>query len=86
MQFFIKNLSILQNIAIGFREGLNTDWWVEIKTTYPSCTYYFGDFDNLREAKKYCSGYIEDLQSEGAQGIKVRIKRCEPQLLTICDE
>jgi len=86
MQFLSKNLSILKNIAIGFMEGLNTDWWVEIKTTSPSCTYYFGDFDNLREAKKFCPGYIEDLQSEGARGIKVRIKRCEPQLLTICEE
>ncbi|HEY9693415.1 MAG TPA: DUF1816 domain-containing protein [Oculatellaceae cyanobacterium] len=78
--------TIIKNVTIGFFEGFNTDWWVEIKTTYPRCTYYFGDFDNLREAKEYCSGYIEDLQSEGARGIKVSIKRCQPQAFTICEE
>ncbi|HCF30647.1 MAG TPA: hypothetical protein DEV81_26415 [Cyanobacteria bacterium UBA11049] len=30
--------------------------------------------------------YIEDLNSEGAQGIVVVIKRCQPEFLTICEE
>lgn len=57
-------------------------WWVEISTQNPSCLYYFGPFDSLLEAKSYESGYVEDLQSENAQDIRVIIKQCQPQVLT----
>jgi hypothetical protein len=62
------------------------DWWVEIMTTKPHCIYYFGPFSNREEAVIAYSGYVEDLENEGAQGIVVVIKRCAPKILTICDE
>lgn len=58
-------------------------WWVEITTDLPRCTYYFGPFATSQEAEEYHSGYLEDLQQEGAQGITVVIKRCKPTKLTI---
>ncbi len=60
----------------------NFPWWVEIYTVKPRCLYYFGPFDSMAEAKEYQSGYIEDLEKEGAEGITVAIKQCKPQELT----
>jgi Domain of unknown function (DUF1816) len=62
---------------------LGQAWWVEVSTTQPKCTYYFGPFVDAKEAEKAISGYIEDLESESAQGIQVQIKRCKPERLTI---
>lgn len=67
-------------------EELITAWWAEILTTTPRCTYYFGPFQTSDEANAAYPGYIEDLDSEGSQGIVVVIKRCKPDQLTICDE
>lgn len=67
-------------------EELTTDWWAEIITTKPRCTYYFGPFETDVEAKETYFGYIEDLDSEGATGIVVVIKRCHPKVLTLCEE
>jgi hypothetical protein len=53
-------------------------WWVEIQTSSPECTYYFGPFMTESEAKRYTDGYREDLEKEGAEGIKIRIRRCNP--------
>jgi Domain of unknown function (DUF1816) len=58
-------------------------WWVEITTDRPPCTYYFGPFTTAVEADAAKSGYVEDLESESAQGIQVAIKRCKPVQLTI---
>jgi hypothetical protein len=58
-------------------------WWVEITTERPHCTYYFGPFATAVEADQAKAGYIEDLESESAQGILVAIKRCKPVQLTI---
>ncbi|NHC36008.1 DUF1816 domain-containing protein [Scytonema millei] len=33
-----------------------------------------------------CSGYVEDLKSEAAQGIQIEIKRCQPSELTVFNE
>ena len=82
-------MRIIENIKqvfIGFMEGINTAWWAEVTTNNPRCTYYFGPFQSYGEAKQAYPGYIEDLNSEGAQGIVVVIKRCQPELLTICEE
>lgn len=57
-------------------------WWVEISTRQPSCLYYFGPFESSHEAQSYQPGYVEDLQMEGATGISVMIKQCQPQILT----
>lgn len=67
-------------------QELSKAWWVEIITSAPRCIYYFGPFEDYVEAKDTYPGYIEDLDSEGAQGIIVVIKRCQPEELTVCDE
>jgi len=61
-------------------------WWLEVKTDSPRCTYYFGPYLSPMEADAEKSGYIEDLQHEGATGISWQVKRCKPRELTICEE
>lgn len=59
-------------------------WWVEITTTQPKVIYYFGPFDSESEATAHQAGYVEDLQAEGAQDIKVlTTRRSTPAELTI---
>jgi Domain of unknown function (DUF1816) len=65
------------------QEQLELGWWVEISTTTPHCTYYFGPFECESSARSSQNGYIEDLEGEGAQGIAVWVKRCQPPQLTI---
>lgn len=77
---------IIRDIATGFLEGLSLDVWVEIRTEKPVCIYYFGPFHSKAEAKKACPGYVADLEAEGAKGIHVEIKRCNPPALTISRE
>lgn len=67
--------------------GTGKSWWIEIKTESPSCTYYFGPFNDANEAETYKAGYIEDLEQEGAQRIQAQVMRCsDPEKLTIFDE
>lgn len=73
----------MKEIWISILEFLGLAWWVEVKTESPECTYYFGPFATVKDAKVAQSGYIEDLELEGARGIKVEIKRCKPASLTI---
>ncbi|BAQ64629.1 diguanylate cyclase domain-containing protein [Geminocystis sp. NIES-3709] len=58
-------------------------WWIRIDTIKPDMTYYFGSFDNLWEAKENCSGYIEDLIEEKAEGITFDFQYINPPSLTI---
>ncbi|MEH2048207.1 DUF1816 domain-containing protein [Nostoc sp.] len=58
-------------------------WWVQINTAVPRCTYYFGPFDNEKEAQLSRSGYVEDLYQEEARDIIAVIKQCQPHILTI---
>lgn len=69
---------VLQFLGLAF--------WVEIVTDHPNCTYYFGPFSSGQEADTFKAGYVEDLETEGAQGISVSVKRCKPTDLTIFDE
>ena len=69
-----------------FLRVLGLAWWVEVVTSVPACTYYFGPFASAQEAKSAKPGYILDLEAEGAQGVQVAIKRCKPSRLTIFDE
>ncbi len=62
---------------------LGQAWWVEILTTQPQCTYYFGPFASINEASIAMPGYVEDLENELAQDIQTYIKRCKPSILTI---
>lgn len=59
-------------------------WWIEILTEQPKCTYYFGPFAGAEEAHLSSKGFVEDLEAEFAQCIKIKIDRhCQPDLLTI---
>jgi Domain of unknown function (DUF1816) len=58
-------------------------WWIKILTIQPNCTYYFGPFACKKEADIAITGYVEDLESELAQGIQTQVKRCKPVYLTI---
>lgn len=42
------------------------NYWVEILTEEPRCTYYFDPFEQSAEAKAAIPGYVEDLRIEGA--------------------
>lgn len=67
-------------------EFLGLAWWVEITTESPNCIYYFGPYGSSSQAKAAQSGFVADLEQEGARTIKVNIKRCKPTQLTVFDE
>ncbi|MBV9387858.1 MAG: DUF1816 domain-containing protein [Chroococcidiopsidaceae cyanobacterium CP_BM_ER_R8_30] len=62
------------------------DWWVEIVTQKPKCTYFFGPFVCAKEAELAIPGYVEDLEQESVQGIAIESKQCQPTELTICED
>lgn len=76
----------LKEAVINTFNRLGLAWWVEIVTQTPRCTYYFGPFLSSADAKLAIKGYLEDLETEGAQGIQVNVKRCKPNDLTIADD
>lgn len=61
-------------------------WWVEVVTETPHCTYYFGPFLSAKAAAAAKGGYVEDLEQEGAQDIRVTLKRFKPTRLTVADD
>lgn len=60
-------------------------YWLEIKTKNPSCTYYFGHFDHPIAARLMQQGYIQDLIEEKAIVTSIKLKRGNPEQLTIID-
>ncbi|MBU6228574.1 MAG: DUF1816 domain-containing protein [Cyanobacteria bacterium REEB459] len=67
--------------------GARQAWWLEVKTSRPVCTYYFGPFVSKAEACALKDGYIEDLEQEGAQNIRCVLKYCsDPVELTIIED
>jgi hypothetical protein len=76
----------LKEALINTFDSFGLAWWVEIGTQKPNCTYYFGPFISSAEAKSAITGYVEDLEVEGAQGIVVNVKRCKPGTLTITED
>ncbi|MEH1940988.1 MAG: DUF1816 domain-containing protein [Nostoc sp.] len=76
----------LKEVLINTFDYIGLAWWVEIVTQNPRCTYYFGPFLTSSDAKLSSIGYIEDLETEGAQGISVNVKRCKPNTLTIAED
>lgn len=80
--FFDSFKEVLTNLF----HSLGWAWWVEIVTQNPHCTYYFGPFLSVKEANAAKAGYLEDLEHEGAQEIRVNVKRCKPTALTIADD
>ncbi len=76
----------MKEFLISLLNFFGLAWWVEVKTSAPRCTYYFGPFMTAKEAEAAKAGYIEDIENEGAQGINVVIQRCKPIDLTIADD
>lgn len=76
----------IKEILTNFFQSLGWAWWIEISTQNPRCTYYFGPFLSTKEARTAINGYLEDLEQEGATGIKVAVKRCKPADLTIAED
>ena len=76
----------VKEVLVNLFHSFGWAWWVQIVTQTPRCTYYFGPFLSVKEAKAATLGYIEDLEQEGAQGIAVDVKRCKPDALTISDD
>lgn len=73
-----------QQFSVAPRASLlHLSWWVEINTSVPLCTYYFGPFENQAEARDSRTGYVDDLYQEGARDIVATTKYCQPQKLTI---
>jgi Domain of unknown function (DUF1816) len=75
--------SDVTDIWTDFLNLVGCAWWIEIFTAQPKCIYYFGPFAKIEEAQTAIAGYISDLESESAQGIRTQLKRCKPNLLTI---
>jgi hypothetical protein len=80
--FKSQGIRQLINVLLANRQT-TLPWWVEVQTSVPQCTYYFGPFDYHDEAKASRAGYVEDLEGEGASDIVVRVKQCQPDVLTI---
>lgn len=66
--------------SLGCQSELS--WWVEINTSVPLCTYYFGPFDTQEEARNSRTDYVNDLYQEGARDIVALVKHCQPNRLT----
>ncbi len=75
----------MKELITGALNSLGLAYWVRIDTSQPACTYYFGPFITVMEAKNAKGGYLEDLTNEGCSGIEVEIKRCKPTELTVFD-
>lgn len=67
-------------------EQLKWAWWVKVRTDQPNCTYYFGPFASKKSAEASQSGYVEDLEREGACGITIQTKWYKPKELTIYED
>lgn len=77
---------LMKELWLRLLSFLGIAYWVEITTSVPRCTYYFGPFVSRTAAEEAHLGYLEDLKEEGAQGIAMVVKQCKPGNLTIFDE
>lgn len=75
-----------QEASLHLLARLGLAQWVQIITINPSCTYYFGPFLTVKEAKLAQWGYIDDLLEEGAEILSVDIKKCKPIELTVFED
>lgn len=76
----------MEELILSILEFFGQAWWIEVKTQFPRCSYYFGPFVRKREAEKWKPGYIKDLEGEGAEIVSLVIKRCKPAILTQVEE
>ena len=73
----------MKNIFAKLLTSITQKHWIKVTTAKPSCTYYFGPFLTQKRAKSAQPGFIEDLESENAQGIKAEIQRCQPSRINL---
>jgi Domain of unknown function (DUF1816) len=73
----------ISEIWTDILDSIGQAWWIKISTVQPNCTYYFGPFACKKEADLAIAGYVEDLESESAQGIQTQVRCCKPTFLTI---
>ena len=73
---------------LGSLFGSKNAWWIEVRTTEPACTYYFGPFDMEKEAELAKKGYLDDLEQEGSKVVAASILPLDepPQQLTIYED
>ena len=76
----------MKEFLISLLNFFGLAWWVEVKTSAPRCIYYFGPFLTAPEAEAAKAGYVEDIENEGAEGLRVSILRCKPVTLTVADD
>ncbi|NJK68475.1 MAG: DUF1816 domain-containing protein [Microcoleus sp. CSU_2_2] len=76
----------MKELLISLLNFFGLAWWVEVKTSAPRCTYYFGPFMTASEAEAEKAGYLEDIENEGAQDISFSIQRCKPINLTVAED
>lgn len=76
----------MKELLINLLNFFGLAWWIEIVTAAPGCTYYFGPFLRAKEAEAAKAGYIEDLESEGSQVVKLAIARMKPRKLTVTND
>ncbi len=79
----MKMKELLKESYITALERMGKAWWIKIKTEQPLCTYYFGPFSNPKEAAEAQPNYLEDLETEQAQGISWNIEQSKPLELTL---
>lgn len=76
----------MQKILTRLPKYIASEYWIKVTTAKPSCTYYFGPFLTRKEAKLAQPGFLEDLETENAEGIKAEIRSSHPKELTVFDE
>lgn len=76
----------MKELLINLLNFFGLAFWVEIITEDPNCTYYFGPFLSAQEGHVAKAGYLEDLESEGANTRTVSVKRCKPSRLTLAED
>ncbi|NJL49444.1 MAG: DUF1816 domain-containing protein [Leptolyngbyaceae cyanobacterium SM2_5_2] len=76
----------MKDIWLNLKNLVSKNWWIEVTTSNPNCTYYFGPFDTAQEAESMQLGYLEDLLQEETSIMQVIIKQCQPKALTILAE
>ncbi|ERT06244.1 hypothetical protein M595_3798 [Lyngbya aestuarii BL J] len=76
----------MKELLINLLNFLGLAFWVKIITTDPDCTYYFGPFLTAQDAHFAKVGYVEDIESEGANTYTVFVKRDKPSRLTVAED
>ena len=83
---FLFYLVVACLFVYSLQQHRSSEWWLEVATESPVCTYYFGPFDSVLEAESSQSDYLRDLSEEGATVVSIKVEQCQPSQLTIFGE